>query len=406
MTDFRPLPGTDGYLLDLPNIGTELRVERLRRERGELVGELTVYSNLPGVRSTSGVLHVADFNLSSARARTERARIIAERANTSDVDWTGVLEDLCQRIIGAERQGQPAVALRDVPVPPIDDALSVGARISLARRHPAILFGDGGDLKSYLALYWATVLAASGLRVLFADWEFSGEDHRVRLERITGEDMPDGILYVRCERPMIVESDRLRRIAREERIDFVICDSVAFACDGPPEAAEVASGYFRGLRRLGVGSLNIAHVRQENGDQKPFGSSFWHNGARTTWYVKRSSGSMDPAQVTVGLFNRKSNIGPLAPAAGYRVSFSSDRTAFASIELADTDLADKLPVVQRMHALLAREGSMTMAHIAAKLDLPVDTVVKTSKRHDGKRFVRVPGSDGVYRIGLLSEAVA
>jgi len=61
----------------------------------------------------------------------------------------------------------------------------------------------------------------------------------------------------------------------------VILDSVAFACEGPPEAAETAAAYYWALRLLGVGSTSIAHItKAEGGDQKPFGSAFWHNGAR------------------------------------------------------------------------------------------------------------------------------
>lgn len=401
---FRPLRETDGYLLEVPSLGSELRVERLRRERGELIGELTVASGLPGTRSESGTLHVADFNLSSARARTERARIVAERANTPDVDWIGLLEDLCQAVIAAERVGQPAQLLRDVPRPPDDDALDIDRGLRLPRRHPAILFGDGGDAKSYLALYFATRMAAAGLRVLYADWEFSGEDHRARLERLTGEDMPE-LWYVRCERPMVAEMDRLRRIVREDRIDYLIADSIAFACDGPPESAEIAGAYFRAVRRIGVGSLHIAHTTKgENGDAKPFGSTFWHNGSRSTWYAKRATGSADSTRISVGLFNRKSNLGPLASAVGYALDFGSDRTTVSRVDVADTELADRLPVAQRMASLLAREGALTMAAIAADLDVPVDTVVKTAKRHDGKRFTKVAGSDGVYRIGLLAHA--
>ena len=181
--EFRALPGTDGYQLEILKLGTELRVERLRRDRGELVGELTVSCSLMGTRSANGILHVADFNLSSARARTERAKILAERANTTDIDWAGLLEELCQHVIREERAGQPAVVLRDVPAPPPDDSLLVDG-IRIHRRLPICLFGDGGDGKSLIALFLATRLAGLGLRVLYADWEFSGEDHCARLERI------------------------------------------------------------------------------------------------------------------------------------------------------------------------------------------------------------------------------
>ena len=51
-----------------------------------------------------------------------------------------------------------------------------------------------------------------------------------------------------------------------------------------------------------------------------------------------------------------------------------------------------MPVAQRMQSLLARDGALTMAAIAGALDVPVDTIVKTAKRHDGKRFIKLPGT--------------
>jgi len=35
-----------------------------------------------------------------------------------------------------------------------------------------------------MALYWAGILAQRDLHVLYADWELSEGDHRVRLERL------------------------------------------------------------------------------------------------------------------------------------------------------------------------------------------------------------------------------
>lgn len=238
-------------------------------------------------------------------------------------------------------------------------------------------------------------------------WEFSGEDHRERLERLTGPIMPAGVLYAHCERPLVDEADRLRRIVGTERVDYVIADSVAFACDGPPEAAEVAARYFRALRRIGVGSLSIAHVRQENGDQKPFGSLFWHNGFRSTTFAKRSNEAAGDGLLDVGLFNRKMTTGPRLRPTGYQIAFGDERTSVTSIDVADIeDMASKVPVAQRMQSLLAREGALIMAAIAGALEVPVDTIVKTTKRHEGKRFVRLSGTDGVYRIGLLAQGAA
>src|SRR6185369_10696077 len=112
---------------------------------------------------------------------------------------------------------------------------------------------------------------------------------------------------------LVYEVDRLTRIVRDRHIDYAVFDSVAFASDGPPEAAEVAGRYFRAVRQIGCGSLHIAHIsKAENGDQKPFGSAFWHNGARSTWFAKRANEETSGTEpLNLGLFHRKSNLGRL-----------------------------------------------------------------------------------------------
>ena len=127
--------------------------------------------------------------------------------------------------------------------------------LTLPRQHPSILFGDGGTGKSYIALYVAGRIAEQDISVALFDWELAGEDHRDRLERLFSDGMPR-VLYCRCERPLVYEVDRLRRIVRDKGVQYAVYDSVAFASDGPPEAAEVAGRYFRAVRQIGGGSLH------------------------------------------------------------------------------------------------------------------------------------------------------
>ena len=389
----------DRYRWSLPVIATAFEVDRLRREHHELVGELCVRSDLPGARTFDRNLSIADFNLSSARARSDRAKLLAGRANTRDLDWIALVEEFCQRVLQADRTGQPAVDLRTLPAPAAEDDLQVEG-LHLLRRHPVILFGDGGAAKSYLALYLAGKLAERGMRVALFDWELAGEDHRDRLERLFSDGMPR-LLYARCERPLVYEADRLRRIVKENDIEYLIYDSVAFACDGPPEAAEIAGRYFRAVRQIGGGSLHIAHVSKgENADQKPFGSTFWHNGARSTWYVQRSEGSPDGDVLQIGLFNRKANLGRLRPPLGLTVTFSEELTTFRRADVGDTpDLAGKLTVRQRM-AYLLRGGAMTMKQLAEEINAKPETIERTAYRNKGLFIVMEGG-----RVGLLERRV-
>jgi hypothetical protein len=307
-----------------------------------------------------------------------------------------LLEDFSQRVFDAERTGDPAVDPRTLPRPVLDEITIEG--LVFPRRHPAILFGDGGAAKSYTALYLAGVLARSGSNVALFDWELCGEDHRDRLERIFGKDMPQ-ILYCRCERPLTAEADRLRRIVREHNIEYAIYDSIAFACDGRPEEAEVAGRYFRAVREIECGSLHIAHVnKSEENDRKPFGSAFWHNGARSTWYVQAVE-SEDATTLRLGFFNRKANLGPLRAPVSYTLSFTTDRTEFRRAEVAESpELAGKLSVRTRMLYLL-RRGARTPSEIATEIEAKIETVERTIRRYR-RDFVVIEGG----RVGLQEKS--
>ena len=390
--------GDGHYRMTVDFGGITFEVDRLRRDRHQLNGELVVRCDLPGARTYNGTLSLADFNLSSASVRSRHAKILEVRSEAKAVHWDSLLEEFCQRTLQAERAGQPATQLREYPKPAADDDFDV-AGVRLLKRHPVILFGDGGGAKSYTALYLAGRLEQRGTRVAYFDWEFSGEDHRDRLERLFGADDMPAIWYVRCDRALVYEADRLRRIVKEHDIGYGIFDSIAFACDGPPESAEIASAYFRAVRQIGIGSLHIAHTTKgDHSDRKPFGSAFWHNGARRTWYVKPSEDA--GSSLTIGLFDKKRNIGPPRPAVGFLINFDAERTIYTPVNVADVqDLSTSLPLWQRMKQSVANRP-MTLALLSEELDANVDSIDRTVRRKD-RVFARTDGSDGVARIALL-----
>lgn len=397
--------GDGEYHAAVPEFSTEFRVSRLRYERHELHGELTVSCGLAGARVfDDATLSASTVNFSSAISRTTHAKRLSERARTNGtVDWIGLLEEVSVRVLAAERAGQPAVVLSSLPAAAAERVVTIDG-YPFYTRHHQIDFGDGGTGKSLFALWRGGKLEAEGERVALFDWELDACTHRQRLEQLFGRDRMPSVRYVRCDRPLVHEVDRLRRIIADEEITYGIFDSVGFACDGPPEAAESALAYFRAVRQLRIGGLHLAHVsKTETGDQRPFGSAFWHNSARSTWFVKAAAS--EPGTLTVGILNRKANLGPLQPALAYTFTFCADAIAVTRVKAASVDeLVDSLPLWQRVKEAL-RSGPRTLAALADELDAKVDTVEKAVKRKTDL-FTRVSGQDGIYRIALAERRTA
>jgi hypothetical protein len=224
--------------------------------------------------------------------------------------------------------------------------------------------------------------------------------------------------YVKLDRPLVYESDRLRGYIQKHGIRQVTFDSVGYGCAGKPEDAEHALAYFRALRPLNVGSLHIAHVtkpskndgpaERDASHSRPFGSTFWHASARSTWFAKRTDPDVagPNAPLVIGLYHKKSNNGPRYPAIGFQFTFDGDRTHVGRIDLASVDeLGSRLPVWQRMTAVL-KSGALPVSDIAEQLDVDESTVRQALKRdadRAGKRgtvsmFTRVDGG----LIGLLA----
>jgi hypothetical protein len=80
-------------------------------------------------------------------------------------------------VLTAEPKGQPAIDLPMLPAPQADDMIRIEG-LSLPRRQPTIVFGDGGSAKSYLALWLAGRMAEKGIGVALFDWEFEADAHR------------------------------------------------------------------------------------------------------------------------------------------------------------------------------------------------------------------------------------
>jgi hypothetical protein len=403
---FQRLPG-GGYELRLEAMGISLQLTTLRLERQELKGELLVECDIVGARTVAGTLSSADFNVCSLRARQDRAQHLARRSCVSNVDWFGLLEELCQRVVAEERHGEPALILREVPEPAAEPEHDI-VGIRLAYRHPTIVFGPGGTFKSLFALKALADLETRGVRTAFVDWELDAHTHRRRLAALTGGRLPD-TRYIRCERPLVHEVPRLRALLGRDQIDYAVLDSAGFGADGPPESADVALQYFRAVRELGIGTLILAHVTKGRADappddRMPFGSAFWHNSARLTWHFRRGSASPDGRVHALAAFCRKHNFGPEFAPRGLTVDFShTGQIEFRATDVTSIEeVAGALPLWQRIQAAV-RTAPRTVKEIADELgDAKPESIERTARRHKDL-FSRVSGSDGVIRVALAGQ---
>ena len=382
--------------------GIEYDVDRLRRDRGELVGELAVSCGLAGARVIDdGVLRVGTFNFSSPRARQEHAKRLAERARTNGkVDWHGQLEELCQRVIKAERTGTPAIVLRTLPRPAADVDYDVDG-FGFPQQHSTIRSATAARVKAC-----STCMSSAGSRNAGCAWRCSIGSWTRR--SIGCGSNPCSAL----ECPMFATSAVTGRSSTKSIACNASSSTNSWTSSCTTRPASPATGSRRTqnrrsatsapCRQIGGGSLHIAHInKSENNEHKPFGSSFWHNSARSTWFVKLAATSKDGTVSTIGLFHRKANLGPRRPALGYAVTFADAQTRIERVDVASVDeLVTSLPLWQRMKDAL-KDGPQTLASLAADLDAPVDSIDKAVRRKSNL-FTKVSHfDDHITRIALV-----
>jgi hypothetical protein len=403
---WRVIGDGDRFVLRIPDLAIEFELDRPHRDRGELVGQLTVRTDLKGARvSVDRTLNVGTFNASSSSAKQTRAKTLAELSRAPQIDWHRLVEEFATRALIADVTGQPAVSLRDVPDDGEDDHYDLDGVI-VTRRSPSMIFGDAGTAKSFWGLHQLGRLADRGVRCALVDWELDALAHKRRLRAMFGDSMPY-VLHIACSRPLIYEVDRIRRIIVDEEIQYLGLDSVAPACHDEPSSAEAATAFFRAVRQLGVGTLLVAHTPKavELGQERPFGSQFWYALCRSIWFVAAQPAASDSGRLVVGFYHRKSNLSRLMPAMGFSFDFTQTSTAITRCDLAEVDgLSERMPLWQRMRDTL-RAGPLPLDELAERLQAKPDAIKKAAQRGT-RTFTKVLGSDGVTRLALVERRTA
>ncbi len=162
----------------------------------------------------------------------------------------------------------------------------------LDRIHPhehTILYGAGGTGKGVIAAWWiARLTREEGLSVLVVDYEqHAMYEWGPRLAQFGAD--PAKVAYVQPTKPIWDRVGFLRAQIARFNVDLVVVDSALYACGGEEaEKSVTAVKYGIAIAQLERPILTLGHVTKENADpQYPFGSVYWHNGARVTIAVSR-----------------------------------------------------------------------------------------------------------------------
>ena len=393
-----------GHAYVLLDDAARVEARYLRRDHGQTYAEVTTLADWAGLKNP---ISSATLNLSSQTSRNGLAGYCGKRSKSEKTfDWHDTIDSACIAIIEADRQGKAPIVL--------DDAADVITRdfnvlgLTIPADAASMLIAHGDSMKSLLTLLILGTLAREGRLVLYLDWEWTAARHKARKRRLFGPDRLENLHYLRCNAPLVVECDRIRRYCDEHQIAFIAVDSVGLACDGKLADDDVAIRFHRALATLPP-ALCSAHVPKSSlgpdgkGDAVgPFGSVFFSNLCRMSWLVKKQPGASDDI-VTIGLFAQKQNDGARVRPVGLEFTFHAERIDVQPVDVAAVEgFASRLSISARMTHLL-KGAPMTCAEIADKLGEKLDSVVKAAKRDI---FTKGPSPDGKTRIALVERRTA
>lgn len=380
-----------GFIFSWPDLPLEVALSRIRESSRGTTSELQIkYLNSAGKSLT---LTHQTFNLLSSKTRLAK-----ELQAKHDAPWASMLEQICILAMRELRQGEPIESLAPSEA---DHAAWFVLNPLLYEKNATVLYGPGDSMKSFFALYCGLLLA-SGMcgpnvsvapdpwKVLFLDWEMSSQDVRGRVKllqagdgRLTG--LPD---YRRCYQPLADDLPELKKVVSDGGYDVLLIDSLAMAAGGQElERAESAIRFNAALRTLNCTSLIIGHTPKPQEDQKErhlYGSVFFHNLCRVSWECRREG-------QTIGLYQKKNNLGPKHDPLGFHLELDADRCVVTEANLADDEvLSAALPLKDRIAKALRETPGQTAKELALAINEKYPSV-KAKLHLYKKQFMAIDG---------------
>ena len=376
----------DTYQFSYQVEGIQVRVERMRGERGDVFADVTTfYDSLEGALT---LIHSARLPMGSDTQRTAFVRELVRRTTNAaapldalrTVDFDSILEEVCYHTRERHRLDEPLVDLAAVDYNQRPTYLLKGLVLDGA---PTLLFGRGGLGKSIVALGVALSLSSGNdflgvtptrvCKVLYLDWEWSAEVHAARLAALcaaAGTTPPRGGIYYRhMVSPFVEAAPGIRRDLAETGAELLIIDSMGLARGGEVKEDGATNDVFRALRSFGVASLITDHIAKGTDAEGPIGSVYSTNGARLLWRLGgvRLDDAENGTHTLLSLTNTKTN-GRLLPTRGIELHVVSDSDDIPMrIRLSATDpeahpeLRDQLDRRGQICSVLKESGRMMTA---------------------------------------------
>ena len=314
----------DFYRYHWADFGVEFLLERFSETKDDIRAELTVNFDRA---ETGGRLYSGRLLLMGPNSRRDVKNLLDQR--TEEMDWGGMLEQVCRLSRERYRRGEPVVDLYTVPS---QEGSRFWVEPFILVNGITILYGDGATAKSSLALYWALEMPGT---ILYLDWEDDATVHAERLRALGGDQ--EGKVFYQRRTARLSESVRdIRRTIAERDVVLVIVDSLGMAA-GDPNDTSLTIEALRACRALGVSVLAIHHLPKDAKDKsKPFGSVYSSNEARLTWLVQKTQ-EEDADEFEVLLTNHKANRSRLYSKQAFRIRFQNQDDELVRLIISRTD---------------------------------------------------------------------